>query len=78
MREWEFDGTPRGIDALRDQVIEDLKLFEYTLRRLADADNGPRPALADSDEVPEGYRKQVEEYFRALSRGTGSGGGGQQ
>jgi len=74
MRDWEFDGTPRGIDELRDQVIEGLKLYEYALRRLADADNGPRPALADSDEVPEGYRNAVEEYFRQLGRDTGSGG----
>ncbi len=71
MRDWQFDGTPRGIDALRDQVIEDLKLFEYALRRLVESDGRPRPALADSDEVPEGYRKQVEEYFRALSRSGG-------
>jgi hypothetical protein len=71
MRDWEFDGTPRGIDDLRDQVIEDLKLFEYALRRLVDGDARPRPALADSDEVPEGYRKQVDEYFRALSRRSG-------
>jgi len=71
MRQWEFDGTPRGINELRDQVIEDLKLFEYALRRMADANNGQRPALADSDEVPEGYRKAVDEYFRALSRGPG-------
>jgi hypothetical protein len=29
------------------------------------------PSLADSDEVPEGYRKLVEEYFRALGRSYG-------
>ncbi len=72
MRDWEFDGTPRGIDELRHRVIDDLKVFEYTLRRLVDAELRPRPALADSDEVPSGYRKQVEEYFRALSRGSGN------
>ena len=71
MRNWQFDGTPRGIDELRHQVIDDLKLFEYTLRRLVNAELRPWPALADSDEVPEGYRKQVEEYFRALSRASG-------
>ena len=74
MRDWEFDGTPRGIDELRHQVIDDLKVFEYTLRRLVDAELSPRPALADSDEVPSGYRKQVEEYFRALSRGSANPG----
>ena len=71
MRDWQFDGTPRGIDELRDQVIENLKLFEYALRRLADGSAGKMPSLADADEVPEGYRKLVEEYFRALSRSSG-------
>jgi hypothetical protein len=78
MREWQFDGTPRGIDELRDDVIEGLKLYEYALRRLAEADGGSRPALTDSDEVPEGYRKLVEEYFRALGRAQGGSGGRQR
>lgn len=73
MRELEIDGTPLGIDELQAQVIEDLKMFEYYLRRLADAESGRRPSLADSDEVPESYRRMVEEYFRALARGGGSG-----
>jgi hypothetical protein len=74
MRDLEFDGTPRGIEELRGQIIEELKMFEYYLRRLADADSGRRPTLADSDEVPESYRQMVEEYFRALARSGDSGG----
>ena len=73
MRELQIDGTPRGIEELQAQIIEDLKMFEYYLRRLADAESGRRPFLADSDEVPESYRQMVEEYFRALARGGDSG-----
>lgn len=67
-----LDGTPRGIEELRASVIEDLKLFEYALRRLADPETARRPSLADSDEVPERYRELVEEYFRSLSRDAGT------
>jgi len=75
MRDLEIDGTPLGIEELQAQIIEDLKMFEYYLRRIADAESGRRPSLADSDEVPESYRQMVEEYFRALARG---GDGGRQ
>ncbi|NKB88404.1 MAG: DUF4175 family protein [Acidobacteria bacterium] len=70
MRDYQadFDGTARGIDQLRDDVIDGLKLFEFWLRRVADAASDERPQLAGSDRVPEGYRDLVEEYFRALAR----------
>jgi hypothetical protein len=73
MREFEgdFEGTTRGLDELRDDVIDGLKLFEFWLRRVADASNGQRPQLAGSDRVPEGYRELVEEYFRSLARESG-------
>jgi hypothetical protein len=68
----EFLGTARGLDELRGEVIEELKLFEFWLRRLTDATDGRRPQLGRSDAVPEGYRALVEEYFRSLSRDGGS------
>ncbi|MFQ5742087.1 MAG: hypothetical protein ACE5HV_00715 [Acidobacteriota bacterium] len=71
MRDLRLDGTPRGIDELRSKVTEDLKLFEYFLRRLADRISGKRPYLSTSDQVPDGYRKLVEEYYRALARDPG-------
>ncbi len=64
----EFTGSTRGLDELRDDVIDGLKLFEFWLRRVTDASGGERPQLAGSDRVPEGYRDLVEEYFRSLAR----------
>jgi len=64
----DFTGTTRGLDELRDEVIDGLKLFEFWLRRVTDASNEQRPQLAGSDRVPEGYRDMVEEYFRSLAR----------
>ena len=65
----EFPGTTRGLDRLRAEVIDALKRFELRLRRAVDAANGRQPQLASDDQVPEGYRELVEEYFRALARG---------
>jgi hypothetical protein len=66
--EGEFEGTARGLDELRGEVIDGLKLFEFWLRRVTDAATGRRPQLSSSDAVPEGYRELVEEYFRSLAR----------
>ena len=70
MRDWneDFDATERGLDALRGDVIDGLKQFEFWLRRVTDATGGQRPQLARTGEVPEAYRALVEEYSRALSR----------
>ena len=70
MRDFEeqFQGTTRGLNELSDDVIDGLKLFEFWLRRVSQAEAGVRPQLAGSDRVPEEYRSLVEEYFRALSR----------
>ena len=64
----EFSGTTRGLDELREDVIDGLKLFEFWLRRVTDASTGALPQLAGSERVPEGYRDLVEEYFRSLAR----------
>lgn len=79
MREFDesFEGTTRGLDELRSDVIDGLKLFEFRLRRVTEAATGRHPQLTDSDAVPEGYRDLVEEYFRTLARGSdGEGDGG--
>ncbi len=60
-------GDPRALVQLRTEVIQGLKEFEYGLRRALLADQGQRLLLGGSDEVPEGYRELVEEYFKALS-----------
>jgi len=66
--EQQFQGTTRGLDELSADVIDGLKLFEFWLRRISQAEAGVRPQLAGSDRVPEEYRSLVEEYFRALSQ----------
>ena len=63
----QWEGTNRGLDELRDDAIDNLKLFEFWLRRVADAEEGRSLQLAGSDRVPEEYRRLVDEYFRALA-----------
>ena len=54
------------IARLQSFVIEELKRFEYRLRREVDGDREDL-FLASSDEVPDGFRDLIEEYFRALA-----------
>lgn len=56
-----------AIARLQMFVIEELKRFEYRLRREVDVENKDL-FLASSDEVPPGFRELIEEYYRALSR----------
>jgi hypothetical protein len=60
-------GDPRGLAELQAQVIQELKEFEYVLRRELGAGESRRLLLTGSDEVPPGYRSLVEEYYRALA-----------
>lgn len=66
-------GDPRGLDILESEIIQGLKDFEYNLRRELLGDEGDRLFLAGSDDVPEGYRELVEQYYRELSRRGGGG-----
>ena len=52
---------------LQTFVLDELKRFEYRLRREVDVENEDL-FLASSDEVPPGFRDLIEEYYRALSR----------
>ncbi|MCZ6918740.1 MAG: hypothetical protein O7I93_18340 [Gemmatimonadetes bacterium] len=61
-----FD-DPAEIARLQRDVIEGLKEFEYALRRAFQSDDADRLLLSGSDEVPEGFRELVEEYYRSLS-----------
>jgi hypothetical protein len=72
-REGIYD-NPSQVAALQEDILELLKQLEFGLRREVEGDVGRRPALTTSDDVPEGYRRLVEEYYRALARGGGSGG----
>jgi hypothetical protein len=59
---------PKELERLETEVGEGLKRFEFGLRRKAEDAAADQPALASTDEVPRGFRDQVEEYFRALSK----------
>ncbi len=56
-----------SIARLQTFVLEELKRFEYRLRREVDVEDEDL-FLASSDEVPPGFRELIEEYYRALSR----------
>jgi hypothetical protein len=60
--------NPRGVEALVAQTVEDLKMFEYALRRELSGTDPGKLRLSGSDEVPEGWRSLVEEYYRSLAR----------
>jgi len=45
-----------------------MKRFEFGLRRRAEGGNA-QPVLSGSDEVPEQFRKLVEQYYKSLSKG---------
>jgi hypothetical protein len=55
-------------------VTDNIKRFEYTLRRRLEQ-NTNQVFLSGTDDVPEQYRKLVEQYYRSLSK---PGGGGKQ
>ena len=57
------------LQRLQSVITEGLKRFEFGLRgRVEPAGNAL--VLSGSDEVPENFRKLVEQYFKSLSRGT--------
>ena len=55
------------IARLQTFILEELKRFEYRLRREVDSENAEL-FLASSDEVPPGFRELIEEYYRTLSQ----------
>ncbi len=58
------------LQRLQTFVTEGLKRFEYTLRRRAE-NEGNQVVLSGADEVPEQFRKLVEQYYKSLSKGPG-------
>ena len=55
------------LQRLQSVIAEGLKRFEFGLRRQADA-SASSIVLSGSDEVPEDFRKLVQEYYRSLAR----------
>jgi len=62
--------NPETIARLEQSVTDNIKRFEYTLRRRLDA-NASQVFLSGTDDVPEQYRKLVEQYYRSLSKSGG-------
>ena len=78
----QLDDVLKGLRALQDDriyqdaeelarlqtaVSESMKRFEFALRRRAEAAAG-QPVLSGSDEVPEQFRRLVEQYYKSLSK----------
>ena len=61
------DVSPNAL-ALRAQVLEGLKAYEFALRRQMGDAGGAKVLLDRSGEVPAAYRSQVEEYYRSVSK----------
>jgi len=64
------------ISLLQEQIQESLKRLEFALRREVEGERPGRAALTGTDEVPAGFRKMVDEYFKNLARRGGAGQGG--
>ena len=58
---------PNGLEMLQASAIDKLKRFEFNLRRKAE-ENNDSLSLSGSDQVPEGFRQAIEEYYRSLAK----------
>jgi hypothetical protein len=57
-----------ALERLQTAVNEGMKRFEFNLRRQAEM-KGNEVFLSGADDVPEQYRKLVEQYYKSLSKG---------
>jgi hypothetical protein len=61
---------PKALEQLQAAALDRLKKFEFDLRKKVGSDNNEL-SLSGSEEVPAGFRQDVEEYYRKLAkRGT--------
>jgi uncharacterized protein DUF4175 len=58
------------LERLQSAVAEGMKRFEFSLRRQAES-KGSEVFLSGADDVPEQYRKLVDQYYKSLSKGPG-------
>ena len=61
-------GDLPALAQLQNELRENLQRLEFRIRREVEGDGSDRAVLSGFDEVPEGFRALVEEYFRVLSR----------
>src|SRR5262252_7636002 len=62
-----YSGNLEGVDKLQAAALAKLQAFEFSLRKKANPDQETL-ALSGSDEVPSGFRSQIEEYYRQLAK----------
>ena len=62
---------PIQVAQLQAEALDAMKRLEFGLRREVEGESPQRARLSGSDDVPEGYRALVEEYYRTLARGSG-------
>jgi hypothetical protein len=60
------------LERLQSSVAEGMKRFEFSLRRQAET-KGSEVFLSGADDVPEQYRKLVDQYYKSLSQGSAPG-----
>jgi len=58
-----------GMQQLAATALDKMKKLEFDLRKRTDT-TSDEMYLSGADEAPTKYRPQVDEYFRALSKGT--------
>ena len=56
------------VTRLRDQLAQTMQRFQFGLRRELGVADAEQMLLSGSETAPEAYRKQIEEYYRALAR----------
>ena len=69
MKSLRFLHDPQELEKLRGRVIERLRQLEFDLSRKVRQLGGDDPIhLVKDEEAPPSYRKQVEDYYKALAR----------
>lgn len=60
---------PSQFDRLHAQAADAIKRFEFNLRRRMEL-KGNEVLLSGDGDVPEEFRKLVEQYYKSLSKGS--------
>ena len=69
MKSLRFLHDPQELERLRRSVIEGLRQLEFDLSRKVQRLGGSDPIhLVKDEDAPSRYRKQVEDYYKALAR----------
>jgi hypothetical protein len=58
--------------SLRAKTLQGFQDFEFGLRRALGQSDSTRVLLERSGDVPPAYKQHVEEYYRAIGKGSGS------